>query len=205
MLEAKQAVWELLGSNLSVGDAEESAERVINSATEENFRQFIFPKLLSAAEGEIQKSIHSAIEIASGNNSARIMNFISSLYFNRIGQRVYVSSAEFEEVRYALDALADVAKEYRSIDSFLAGMNKLDRSLRKSASTKRLLRLSTIEDVKGLEFRAVFIPDCNKNTFDNGSQDERNLFYVAASRAKELLVNSHSSGHESTHLRHFAP
>lgn len=204
LLDAKQAVWEFLGSNLPVGDALESTDRIINSATEENFRQFIFPKLLGEAEKEIQESIHAAMEIASTNDSLKIRDFVATLDFNRIGQKVYVSAADFEEVRYALDAVVDVAKEYRSIDSFLAAMNKFDHSLRKPSATHSQLRLSTIEDAKGLEFRVVFIPDCNKNTFDNRSQDERNLFYVAASRAKELLVISHAKGGESSYLKHFA-
>ena len=204
LLDAKQAVWEFLGSNLSGVDAEESTERIINSATEENFRQFIFPKLLSEAEKEVQESIHAAMDIASTDDSKKIGDFISSLNFNRIGQKVYVSAAEFEEVRYALDALAEIAKEYSSIDSFLVAMNGFDHALRKPSAAHSLLRLSTIEDVKGLEFRVVFIPDCNKNTFDNGTQDERNLFYVAASRAKELLVISHAKGAESSYLKHFA-
>lgn len=203
LLEAKQAAWEFLGSNLPVGDALESTERIINSATEENFRHFIFPKLLGEAEKEIQESIHAAMEIASTDDVLKIGDFISALDFNRIGQKVYVSAAEFEEVRYALDAVVDVAKEYKSIDSFLSAMSNFDHSLRKPSATHSQLRLSTIEDAKGLEFRVVFIPDCNKNTFDNGSQDERNLFYVAASRAKELLVISYANGGESSYLRHF--
>jgi superfamily I DNA/RNA helicase len=49
----------------------------------------------------------------------------------------------------------------------------------------------------------VFIPDCNKKTFDNTTQDERNLFYVAASRAKELLVMGYAQGSESSYLKPF--
>lgn len=204
LLEAKQAVWEFLGSNLPVVEALEATEKTINSATEENFRQFVFPQLLGEADKDIQESIHEAMEIASTNDTLKIKDFITALDFNRIGQKIYVSAADIEEVRYALESVGDVAKEYRSIDSFLAAMNNLDHLQRKPSAARRQLRLSTIEDAKGLEFRVVFIPDCNKNTFDNGSHDERNLFYVAASRAKDLLVISHSKGGESSFLKHFA-
>jgi superfamily I DNA/RNA helicase len=82
-------------------------------------------------------------------------------------------------------------------------MNMFDHTLRKPSAAHRQLRLSTIEDAKGLEFRIVFIPDCNKKTFDNTTQDERNLFYVAASRAKELLVMGYAQGSASSYLKPF--
>lgn len=204
LLEAKQAVWEFMGSNLPVLDAQEATDRTINSATEENFRQFVFPSLLGEAEQEIQDSIHAAMEIATANDALKIKNFIDALDFNRIGKKIYVSDADLEEVRYSLVSIGKVANGYTSIDSFLSAMNAFDHTLRKPSSAHCQLRLSTIEDAKGLEFRIVFIPDCNKKTFDNGTQDERNLFYVAASRAKEVLVMGHAKDAESSYLKHFA-
>lgn len=204
LLEAKQAVWEFMGSDLPVLDAQEATDKTINSATEENFRRFVFPDLLGEAEQEIQDSIHAAMEVAATNDALKIKDFIEALDFNRIGQKIYVSEADFEEVRYALDSLGKVANQYTSIDAFLGAMNTFDHALRKPSAAHRQLRLSSIEDAKGLEFRIVFIPDCNKNTFDSGTQDERNLFYVAASRAKELLVMGHTKDAESSYLKHFA-
>ena len=203
LLEAKQAVWEFMGSNLPVLDAQEATDKTINSATEENFRQYVFPGLLGEAEQETQDSIHAAMEIATSNDALKIKDFIDALDFNRIGKKIYVSEADLEEVSCALDSIGKVANGYTSIDSFLSAMNTFDHALRKPSAAHRQLRLSTIEDAKGLEFRIVFIPDCNKKTFDNGTQDERNLFYVAASRAKELLVMGHAKDAESSYLKHF--
>lgn len=204
LLEAKQAVWEFMGTNLPVLDAQEATDKTIHSATEDNFRQFVFPTLLGEAEQEIQDAIHAAMEIAATNDALKIKDFIDALDFNRIGQKIYVSEADFEDVRYALDSLGKVASVYTSIDAFLGAMNTFDHMLRKPSAAHRQLRLSTIEDAKGLEFRIVFVPDCNQKTFDNGTQDERNLFYVAASRAKELLVMGHAKDAESSYLKHFA-
>jgi DNA helicase-2/ATP-dependent DNA helicase PcrA len=204
LLEAKQAVWEFMGSNLPVVDAQDETEKAINSATEENFRQFVFPHLLGEADPEIQDSIHAAMEIAVSNDASRVKSFIDAMDFNRIGKKIYVSEADFEEVRYALDSLGKVASAYTSIDAFLGAMNNFDHTLRKPSAARRQLRLSTIEDAKGLEYRIVFIPDCNKKTFDNKTQDERNLFYVAASRAKELLVIGHAKDAESSYLKQFS-
>ncbi len=56
------------------------------------------------------------------------------------------------------------------------------------------VRLMTVHGSKGLEFDTVFIPDCNERVFPHGSmpeeetvEEERRLFYVAMTRAKENL------------------
>jgi DNA helicase-2/ATP-dependent DNA helicase PcrA len=49
------------------------------------------------------------------------------------------------------------------------------------------MRLTTIDAAKGLEFDHVIIPDVNAREFDGASGDERNLFSVAASRARYML------------------
>jgi DNA helicase-2/ATP-dependent DNA helicase PcrA len=50
--------------------------------------------------------------------------------------------------------------------------------------------LCTMHGSKGLEFDAVFVISCNDKTFDK--PEERRLFYVASSRAKDLLVYMHA-------------
>jgi DNA helicase II / ATP-dependent DNA helicase PcrA len=56
------------------------------------------------------------------------------------------------------------------------------------------VKLSTIEAAMGLDF------DLNAGNFDGDSGDERNLFYVAASRAKVRLTFLHSPGIPSSFL-----
>jgi DNA helicase-2/ATP-dependent DNA helicase PcrA len=66
------------------------------------------------------------------------------------------------------------------------------------------ITLTTVEDAKGLEFDHVIIPGMNHGAFDGSSPDERNRFYVAASRAKHLLTLTHTGAEVSHFLRHFA-
>ena len=54
--------------------------------------------------------------------------------------------------------------------------------------------LMTVHGAKGLEFDTVIIPDCNETTFPHGHlqaaaevEEERRIFYVAMTRAKENL------------------
>ena len=59
--------------------------------------------------------------------------------------------------------------------------------------------LSTVHAAKGLEFPAVFIVGMEQNTFpherallENAEDEERRLFYVAITRAKEYLFMTYS-------------
>lgn len=56
------------------------------------------------------------------------------------------------------------------------------------------IRLMTVHAAKGLEFHTVFLPDCNERIYPHGNmpdstcvEEERRLFYVAMTRAKENL------------------
>ncbi|WP_367280001.1 3'-5' exonuclease [Hydrogenophaga sp.] len=64
--------------------------------------------------------------------------------------------------------------------------------------------LSTIQAAKGLEFDHVIIPDVNADTFDGSDPDEKNLFYVATSRACNLLTITHRRNAPSRYLTCFA-
>lgn len=99
-----------------------------------------------------------------------------------------------------LDSLMRIAERYRSLESFLTDMalEPPDRSIveagRKDADDSTLT-LSTMHSAKGLEWRAVFlifIAEGHMPSYlsleDEGSiEEERRLFYVAATRAKEDL------------------
>lgn len=62
-----------------------------------------------------------------------------------------------------------------------------------------LLVLSTVHQAKGLEWRAVFVlwlsdgkfPDARALRDEEGEEEERRLFYVAATRAKDILTLVH--------------
>lgn len=70
------------------------------------------------------------------------------------------------------------------------------RGTKSSDSTQDgpVIRLMTVHGAKGLEFDTVIIPDCNENIFPYGRlreaaevEEERRVFYVAMTRAKENL------------------
>jgi len=110
----------------------------------------------------------------------------------------YVDSSE----RLAdIKQLAVFAQKYESLEEFLAEAT-LQESFSMVADNpslkgdkKNKIVLSTIHQAKGLEWKAVFIINLAKGGFpsdralseENGLEEERRLFYVAVTRAKEKL------------------
>lgn len=203
LIEAKRAVWLFLGADLPVPSTKEETANVIESAPELNFKSFVFTALLSEAEKEVFSAVHAAMEIAGSNDPQSVTKFVKALNFSALAQKVLISKRDIEEATLSIESFGEVAKHYETIDGMLSAMNTIDFQQRKSSAARHQIRLTTIEHAKGLEFRHVFIPDCNTRTFDGVSQDERNLFYVAASRARNNLSISYKKGAKSTYLKHF--
>lgn len=99
--------------------------------------------------------------------------------------------------------LVDLSKKYKDIDRFLSDFAIDPPSKRVADQTKPLIdegeedgkvTISTVHSAKGLEWYAVFIPHALEGMFPSNRavnleemEEERRLFYVACSRAKEEL------------------
>lgn len=99
--------------------------------------------------------------------------------------------------------LVDLSKKYRELDKFLSDFALDPPSKRVADQTKPLIdegeeegkvTISTVHSAKGLEWYAVFIPHALEGLFPSNRatnmeemEEERRLFYVACSRAKEEL------------------
>jgi DNA helicase-2/ATP-dependent DNA helicase PcrA len=102
-----------------------------------------------------------------------------------------------------VEVLIDLSKKYRSLDNFLSDF-ALDPPSNRIADQSRPLvnegeesgkvTISTVHSAKGLEWYAVFVPHALDGMFPSNRalnveemEEERRLFYVACSRAKEEL------------------
>jgi DNA helicase-2/ATP-dependent DNA helicase PcrA len=102
-----------------------------------------------------------------------------------------------------VEVLIDLSKKYTSADKFLSDF-ALDPPSKKVADQstplidegeeKGKITISTVHSAKGLEWYAVFIPHALDGMFPSNRavnleemEEERRLFYVACSRAKEEL------------------
>lgn len=81
--------------------------------------------------------------------------------------------------------------ERRTIDAFLKWIRTKDIQDRLAQEEKEAVKLMTIHAAKGLEFPIVFVVGLNQGAFPHKRADieeERRLFYVAVTRAKDRLV-----------------
>jgi DNA helicase II / ATP-dependent DNA helicase PcrA len=141
--------------------------------------------------------------------------------------RLYLE-AEYPNFRDRLDdleQLAVFAEQYRDLGDFLDAMTlagdfsgRIDTTEaggdRQEESENKLI-LSTIHQAKGLEWDAVFVIHCAGGMFPsdrsmgeaNGLEEERRLFYVAATRSRSKLYFTYplTTGFESIDIREPSP
>jgi DNA helicase II / ATP-dependent DNA helicase PcrA len=104
-----------------------------------------------------------------------------------------------EELIEILDELAESAKNYDTFDGWFRHMEEYKEELKVKAREARenntdMVTLATMHSSKGLEYKVVFIIDANesitpyrKAVLDADMEEERRLFYVAATRAMDYL------------------
>ncbi len=103
-----------------------------------------------------------------------------------------------EELLGILDELKELAAGFKSLEEWESHIAAIRVELAKQAKEREQnvdgVVLSTMHSSKGLEYRIVFIIDANEGItphkrviFEEDMEEERRLFYVAMTRAKELL------------------
>ncbi len=103
-----------------------------------------------------------------------------------------------EELLETLNELQDSAREYKTYGEWFLHINEYREELKKQSQNQKQekdsVALVTMHSSKGLEYRAVFIVDANegitphrKAMLEADMEEERRLFYVAVTRAKEYL------------------
>jgi DNA helicase-2/ATP-dependent DNA helicase PcrA len=98
------------------------------------------------------------------------------------------------------DEAGEIATD-RSLGAYLQQITLLTDADRNNDADQNVVRLMTIHAAKGLEFGAVFVVGLEENLFPSmmsvssrfDLEEERRLFYVAITRAKDCLFLSHAS------------
>jgi DNA helicase-2/ATP-dependent DNA helicase PcrA len=102
-----------------------------------------------------------------------------------------------------LEQLAAFAFQFGTVEEFLtqlALLTNVEAEGDKSQNDDEKIRLSTIHQAKGLEFEVVFVimlcdgmfPSARSMESTDGEEEERRLFYVSITRAKNELYLSYS-------------
>ena len=136
----------------------------------------------------------------------RNMNPFAAIHYmkNAVGYDTYIEEyAQYrrmkpEELYDIMDELAESAKPYKNYDEWFEHIAAYGEELKKQAKErmekKDGVELATMHSSKGLEYRAVFIMDANESItphkralLPEDIEEERRLFYVAMTRAREEL------------------
>lgn len=128
--------------------------------------------------------------------SSAIQFIISDLgymdYLKKYADDFGQSLDDLEEI---LEEFKISASEFKTIFEFFEHVDRVKGEIEdsKDKSDEDRVILSTIHRVKGMEFRNVFVANCNEETIphisagDSGIEEERRLFYVAITRAIDNL------------------
>ncbi|URZ01361.1 ATP-dependent helicase [Clostridium felsineum] len=100
-----------------------------------------------------------------------------------------------EEMMDIIEEFKSSCEGYNNIIRFLAHIEEVKEKIKENKVDKNrdTVLLSTIHGVKGMEFKNVFIVNCNeeniphKNSIEENIEEERRLFYVGITRAIENL------------------
>ncbi|WP_202127682.1 ATP-dependent helicase [Clostridium sp. C8-1-8] len=112
-------------------------------------------------------------------------------YLREYSDKFKQSINELDEI---VEEFKEISKEFKSIITLLAHVETVEENIKNSIrkSEDDSVILSTIHGVKGMEFKNVYVIDVNediiphKNAEEDG-EEERRLFYVGVTRAKDNL------------------
>ncbi len=177
-------VWEFLAAS---GDAVEALARVDAKAL----------GLPGAAANSVRNLAELSARLAKlrGRPGEMVREVVASGYREYVRAQLDNASARLDD----LEQLALFADGYDALDSFLDEvtlMNELSgEDVTVEEGERERVTLSTIHQAKGLEWRAVFILWLAEGRFPAARaediEEERRLFYVACTRAKDELVLCH--------------
>ena len=113
-------------------------------------------------------------------------------FLNEYSEANDVPLTEYLEI---LEEISDIARKHANIKDFLKELDMMEaRGSMPLKTEEPMVSLYTYHAAKGLEFRRVFMLDCNeaitpseKARTDTELEEERRMFYVAITRAKEEL------------------
>ena len=164
---------------------------------------FFDNRLLPGASDEVRQRIADALDVVRGNATQTLLDrFAQALAPRRLAARALVRASDIEQVEANIAGLIRSAAGYDDVASFFRAMN--ERELRQRAMAGRdCVLLASIEAVKGLEFEHVLLPGLSQREFSGAAGDDtdnRNLLYVAMTRAKNRLTMLYDPARPSRYL-----
>ena len=120
-----------------------------------------------------------------------------------------------EELTDLYDEIAQSARPYRTCEEWFAHIEEYRQALQKRSARDRqedAVVLATLHSAKGLEFREVFVVDVNEGVIPHRKacveadiEEERRLFYVGMTRARDLFYTKQRYGKAQEPSRFLRP
>ncbi len=165
-------------------------------------RSFIEGHALRSAQPTARRLLDAALAVLrSGDLDAFEASFLKALDPYRLAARVFVREADAERVASNVTQLHRVAvAEGTSVQAAFRVFSQMDAARRQARASERVV-LSSIEAAKGLEFDHVLIPHLTAGEFGGATTENRNLLYVALTRARRRLTVTFDPERPSGFLR----
>jgi DNA helicase-2/ATP-dependent DNA helicase PcrA len=142
---------------------------------------------------KLKKDIHSLNKISLKSAVDSIV--LSIGYHDYIKEYCTKFKIDLGEMEDVIDEFRQAIEGYNSIIAFLAHVEQVKEEISKHKKNidEDAVILSTIHGVKGMEFKNVYLINCNEeniphvNSIDKNLEEERRLFYVGVTRAIDNL------------------
>lgn len=165
------------------------------------------PKKTAVAWAQLAPTISQLEAPDMRKNASRMIQLVLEAGYEDHLKEVYTNYRNRQE---DIEQLASYAREFESVDEFLTQL-ALQTAIEAEATDRAgtdddQVRLSTIHQAKGLEYEVVFVimlcdglfPSSRSTRTDEGEEEERRLFYVAVTRARDELYLCYPARHFSS-------
>ncbi len=166
----------------------------VSAVLSDDFLKCVSKKVGAGLE-KFRKLIKNLVDSTDSKNPAEIIETVLGSGYHEYLQERYTDIESREE---DLNQLGNFSRKFNSLENFLselALLTNMDEDEDRADRDKDKIILSTIHQAKGLEWSAVFMIWCSDGMIPlarslkepEGEEEERRLFYVAATRAKDQL------------------
>jgi DNA helicase-2/ATP-dependent DNA helicase PcrA len=163
---------------------------------------FFENQVLRTGSAAACRRLQAAVQAARSHGGGDVLGpMVAALQPQWLAAQVLVQSWRVRQVAGNIAGLAAMARGYGGAHDFFIALNAFELRQR-SLKARDSLTLAGIEAAKGLEFDHVLMPYLNAREFavEGDSTDERNLFYVGITRARNRLTLLHEAGRASRYL-----
>ncbi|RZL40043.1 MAG: ATP-dependent helicase [Rubrivivax sp.] len=185
-------------------DSAEAQRVAVAEASRElsSTQSFIDAHVLRSAHPAARQQLEAAMAVLRTRDlDAFEASFMKALDPLKLAARVFVRQEDAAQVADNVAQLHRVAlAEDAGVDGAFRMFTSMDQARRRLRASGRVV-LSSIEAAKGLEFDHVIVPHLSRGEFGDGSTENRNLLYVAVTRARRRLTLTFNPSRPSRFLQ----